>query len=380
LILDEVEKAQARTGESLATILRQLGLPRATYYRWLERAKAGTLADRVVVPCQHALPPTPEEVAAVRTFALRHPAMGYKRLAWFMIDRDVAYLRPYQVYRVLEEQDLLFRPRRPAPETLRRPPRPHYPDQVWHIDLMYVHIPPRWYYLVDILDGYSRFLAHWSLNMTMTADTVTLTMQVALDKLGHRHQSEPKIVHDHGSQFLSREWRLFVKAVGVTDIKTRVAHPQSNGLLERLHRTHREEGVIADDLRDYYQPWRPWRAGLITTTTSGHTRHRTVSAPRTTIAATLRPAWLSENTSYPARSKHAHSTGRPMHLIRSSMNPRLYNRSRVSFRRRQYTTYPSTTDWVTTWSTIRERSEKRPTDTTWLESPGPGRASVLRSL
>ena len=75
----------------------------------------------------------------------------------------------------------------------------------------------------------------------------------ALDKLGHRHQSEPKIVHDHGSQFLSREWRLFVKTVGVTDIKTRVAHPQPNGLLERLHRTHREEGLIADDLREYYQ-------------------------------------------------------------------------------------------------------------------------------
>ena len=253
MILGEVEKAQARTGQSVAMILRQLGLAQATYYRWLERARAGTLADRVVVPRRRALPPTPEEVRAVRTFALRHPAMGYKRLAWFMIDRDAAYLRPYQVYRVLDEQDLLFRPRRPTPEALRRPPRPQYPDQVWHIDLMYVHVPPRWYYLVDILDGYSRFLIHWNLNMTMTADTVTLTMQAALDKLGHRHQGEPRIVHDHGSQFLSREWRLFVKAVGLTDIKTRVAHPESNGLLERLHRTHREEGLIAGELCDYYQ-------------------------------------------------------------------------------------------------------------------------------
>lgn len=27
---------------------------------------------------------------------------------------------------------------------------------------MYLYIPPRWYYLVDILDGYIRFLVHWS--------------------------------------------------------------------------------------------------------------------------------------------------------------------------------------------------------------------------
>ena len=74
-----------------------------------------------------------------------------------------------------------------------------------------------------------------------------------LGQAGQLRVAEPRIVHDHGSQFLSREWRLFVKAVGVTNIKTRVAHPQSNGVLERLHRTHREEGLIADDLRDYYQ-------------------------------------------------------------------------------------------------------------------------------
>ena len=42
-------------------------------------------------------------------------------------------------------------------------------------------------------------------------------------------------MHDHGSQFLSAEWRAFVEGAGVTDVKTRVAHPQSNDRLERLH-------------------------------------------------------------------------------------------------------------------------------------------------
>jgi putative transposase len=252
LMLGVVERAQVRSGQPVAEILTQLGLSAATYYRWAARAQAGQLADRVVVPRRQACPPTPQEVAAVRASALTYPPLGYKRLAWLMVDQDAAYLRPYQVYQILLEHDLLAR--RPAvpPDTLRRPPEPDHPDQVWHVDLMYLYIRPRWYYLVDILDGYSRFLVHWTLNLTMTADTVTLTVQEALEQLPPRRAGEPKVVHDHGSQFLSGEWRAFVETVGVTDIKTRVAHPQSNGRVERLHRTHRAEGLLTADLSDYY--------------------------------------------------------------------------------------------------------------------------------
>jgi transposase InsO family protein len=42
-----------------------------------------------------------------------------------------------------------------------------------------------------------------------------------------------------------------VHAAGITDIKTRVAHPQSNGRIERLHRTHREEGLAQTEVADY---------------------------------------------------------------------------------------------------------------------------------
>jgi transposase InsO family protein len=117
---------------------------------------------------------------------------------------------------------------------------------------MYLYIHPRWYYLVDIIDGYSRFMVNWSLNLTMEAETVTMTVQDALEKLENRRKGEPRIVHDHGSQFMSHEWHNFVKGAGITDIKTRVAHPESNGRVERLHRTHREEGLTEEALTGYY--------------------------------------------------------------------------------------------------------------------------------
>ena len=253
--MNTVAIAQERSGAPLATILAQLGLAPATFYRWCERAEAGQLADRVVVPRRQVLRPTPAEVAAVCDFALQYPAMGYKRLTWAMVDQDIACLRSYQVYRILTEHQLIVRRSPPLEQALRRPTPAQRPDQVWHIDLMYVYVRPRWYYLVDILDAYSRYLVHWSLSWTMTADAVTLTVQEALDTLGERRSHEPQIVHDHGSQFMSHEWRVFVEGAGLGEIKTRVAHPQSNGLLERLHRTHREEGLIGEEAASYAQAW-----------------------------------------------------------------------------------------------------------------------------
>ena len=124
---------------------------------------------------------------------------GYKRLTWDMVDRDIAYLRPGQVYQVLQTANLLARRPPLAPDPLRRPAPPDRPDQVWHIDLMYLYIKPRWYYLVDILDGYSRYLVHWKLHMTMHADLVMLTVQEALETLSSRRPGEPQLVHDHRS-------------------------------------------------------------------------------------------------------------------------------------------------------------------------------------
>jgi len=252
LILSSIERVKEMVGAPVEVILDHLGIPPATYYRWHQRASTGSLADRTSPFQRITWPPIPQEIESLRDYALEYPKIGYKRLTWQMIDDDVAYLKAYQVYEILKEHGLLCWGKNGAPETLNRPPEPDHPDEVWHVDLMYLYIHPRWYYLVDIIDGYSRFLVNWSLNLTMESETVTMTVQEALDKLGDRIEGEPRIIHDHGSQFISHEWRDFVKGTGITDIKTRVAHPESNGKLERLHRTHREEGLTEEALTGYY--------------------------------------------------------------------------------------------------------------------------------
>jgi transposase InsO family protein len=231
--------------------LAAIGLDQATYYRWVRREGMGELADAPAGKKTAALRATPEEIAAVRRFALGNPLLGYKRLAWKLIDAQLVGLKPHQVYEILAAEALLSRREAVSGPPLKRPEPPSRPDEVWHIDLMYVRIGKRWFYLVDILDGYSRFLVHWSLNPTMTEETVEMTTLEALERLKERRPGEPKIVHDHGSQFLSKGWQGLLKARGATSIVIRVAHPESNGRLERLHRTHREEGAASSQHEDY---------------------------------------------------------------------------------------------------------------------------------
>ena len=258
---------------SLRAILGDLGLPRATYYRWQERAHRAQLADHVVVPAHTALPPTPQEIERVVQGAQRHLLLGYKRLAYALMAENQAFLRPWMVRDILAQHQLLGR-RAPAPELLVRPPAADHPDQRWHTDLTMWWFDHRWFWMIDILDAYSRYLVHSELLLTAKTDAVERAVQRALDTLDSRARltGEPQIVHDGGPQFIGHDWVQFMHAVGATDVRTHPYHPQSNGLDERVHRTFREElpieaeavlyeaRMLMREYRDYYNHRRPHSA------------------------------------------------------------------------------------------------------------------------
>jgi putative transposase len=52
---------------------------------------------------------------------------------------------------------------------------------------------------------------------------------------------QPRVVHDHGSEFVNRDVAAVIKAHNLIDIKTRARHPESNGIVERFNGTVRDE-------------------------------------------------------------------------------------------------------------------------------------------
>jgi transposase InsO family protein len=164
-----------------------------------------------------------------------------------MVDAEVVAASPSAVYDVLRAAGRLYRPA-PAESSGRRPPAPTRPDQRWHVDVLYLWVLGRWYFLVTLIDAYSRYIVQWELCWTLTGDAMALVLQAALDRTPG---ATPEVVSDNGPEFINRDFVTVLKAQGLKQIRTRFYHPESNGVLERYHRTFREEGWGAAQPADY---------------------------------------------------------------------------------------------------------------------------------
>ncbi len=53
----------------------------------------------------------------------------------------------------------------------------------------------------------------------------------------------PRIISDNGPQFIAREFKEYIRVTGMTHIRTSPYYPQTNGKLERYHRTIKSECI-----------------------------------------------------------------------------------------------------------------------------------------
>lgn len=180
----------------------------------------------------------PEERAAICAFALKYPKIGYRKLTWMMVDAQIACVGESTVYRVLSEADLLSRWKRSERSSGEYHFRPTAPNQQWHTDVMYVWVAARFYFLLSFVDAFSRYIVHHKLLLTLDGQAVATELQAALEA---GQGVQPRVVHDHGSEFVNRDVAAVVKAHNLIDIKTRPRHPESNGIVERFNGTVRDE-------------------------------------------------------------------------------------------------------------------------------------------
>jgi putative transposase len=212
-------------------LIRRVGIGRSRYYDW--RNRYGKVNEHNAwIPRDDWL--TDEEKQAIGEYYREHPLDGYRRLTYMMIDADVAAASPSSVYRVLRHAGLLSRWTRTASKKgtgFQHPLRPH---EHWHIDISYLNIAGTFYYLCSILDGFSRYIVHWEIRRRMAESDVEIILQRARERFP---DATPRIISDNGPQFIARDFKEFIRVSGMTHVKTSPYYPQSNGKLERWHRT-----------------------------------------------------------------------------------------------------------------------------------------------
>jgi transposase InsO family protein len=180
------------------------------------------------------------ERQAIIRFHWEHPLEGYRRLTFMMLDADEVAVSPTTTYRILKQAGLMGRQRgKPSQKGagFHQPLRPH---QHWHVDISYLNIGGTFYYMCSLLDGYSRYIVHWEIRPSMTHDDVQTIIQRAREKFPGE---TPRIISDNGPQFIAKDFKEFIRVCGMTHVKTSPYYPQSNGKLERYHRTIKGECI-----------------------------------------------------------------------------------------------------------------------------------------
>jgi transposase InsO family protein len=172
------------------------------------------------------------EKAAMVDFERQYPLEGYRRLAFMMLDRDVVAASPSSVYRVLKAAGRIGRSTAKPSKKGTGFQQPQKPHEHWHIDISYVNIHGTFYYLTTILDGCSRYVAHWEIRRSMTEQDELTILQRAREKFPGE---SPRIISDNGPQFIAKDFKEFIRLCGMTHVRTSPYYPQSNGKLERFH-------------------------------------------------------------------------------------------------------------------------------------------------
>jgi transposase InsO family protein len=242
---EEVQQARRRSGWPARRTLAALGIALRTYYRWLkEEAWARALPAASIKPVQ-AYEALPEEKAAVLAFARKHPELRHRELAWRMVDEDVACLSPSTVYRILKTANLVCPWRRRTKRRREEDEKATRANERWATDVMQIQVGEGTYFVVSFLDEYSRYLVHFDIATGMDGITVGTAAQSAIDTLPKGEDGKPgarpEIRSDNGSGYISKEFKMVLKENGLGHHRIKPHCPEENGLIERMHRTLREE-------------------------------------------------------------------------------------------------------------------------------------------
>jgi putative transposase len=229
--VDFVNRWSSKTELAVFTFLLWLGLATSKWHNWKKRY--GKVNEHNAwIPRDHWL--EDQEKKAILHFHDQYPLEGYRRLTFMMLDADVAAVSPSSVYRVLKEAGVLASHNTKPSKKGTGFVQPLQPHEHWHVDVSYLNIAGTFFFLCSVLDGCSRYIVHWEIRETMKEGEVETIIQRAREKFPG---VTPRIISDNGPQFVAKDFKEFIRICGMTHVRTSPYYPQSNGKIERFHRT-----------------------------------------------------------------------------------------------------------------------------------------------
>jgi transposase InsO family protein len=236
-VIDFVRYWSDRSSVGAMKLVNLLGISRSKYYRWRERYGMAN-EHNSWIPRDFWL--LESEKAAIIQFCLAHPLEGYRRLTYMMIDDDIVAVSASSVYRVLKAAGLLNKWKGKSSRKGEGFVQPLLCHEHWHVDISYINVRGTFYYLCSILDGFSRYIVHWEIRESMRESDIETVIQRAREKFPG---VSPRIISDNGPQFMARDFKEFIRLCGMSHVRTSPYYPQSNGKLERWHKSLKNDCI-----------------------------------------------------------------------------------------------------------------------------------------
>ena len=235
--------------------LKGLGIHRSTFYNWYSKYKSEGYQGLEPKPTtrKHFWNRIPDEVRGqVLDLALELPELSPREIACRYTDEYQYFISESSVYRILKRAGLITPPVYDliaAADQFKDPTT--RVNEMWQTDFTYLKVIGwGWYYLSTVMDDYSRYIVSWELCTTMKAVDVQNTLHKALNHPNVPLHPMPKLLSDNGSCYISKELGLFLDNIQMNHVRGRPNHPQTQGKIERYHRTMKN--VIK--LENYYSP------------------------------------------------------------------------------------------------------------------------------
>jgi putative transposase len=234
----ELVQGQRAQGRTVTEVLKSLGVSRSSYYRW-KKGEAKPNGRR-----RSCYEVTAEERKLIDEVKEEQPLYRHRRIQGVLQQRDV-YLSATVIYKHLKTRGQVEAyERRVAPwQSPRYEVRQR--NLMWGSDWTKLRVGGVRWYLVTVIDFFSRWVVAWEVVPTVHAGVIKAIYETALNNQGisKRSPAKPEFRVDRGSPNTSGITREFFEMLGAELSFARVRRPTDNALTERFYGTIKQEEI-----------------------------------------------------------------------------------------------------------------------------------------